>query len=45
MATKIEHHPDRLIHPYTVWFRGQIVKFCASKEEAEMELRRRREVR
>ena len=30
----IVHHKDRLIHPYTVWHHGEVVKFCATLQEA-----------
>ena len=45
MKTGIIYHADRLFHPYTVWVKGEVVKFCAGKQEAELELRRTRGMR
>jgi hypothetical protein len=35
----ITEHPERKLQPYSVWFRGQIVRFARTREEAEAALR------
>ena len=34
----IEHHPERIYQPYSVWCNGSIIWFAYTKEEAEEKL-------